>query len=131
LANLKGGWIVGGYLSNWIPLESPDFLRKGFRVVQDILPTSLSVSADILLPAAAWAEKSGTWENHQGKLQPFDAAVPPPEGAKREGDVYYTLLARPGMYHAESVRQEMGLPFAAVTAPAAPKAEPAPQFVEL
>jgi NADH-quinone oxidoreductase subunit G len=127
----KGGWIVGGYLSRWVPLEVPEFLRKGFRVVQDILPSSVGISADILLPAAAWAEKAGTWENYQGKLQPFAAAVAPPEGARREGDVYYTLLGRPGMYNAESVRQEMGLPFAAVTPPPAPKAEPAPQFVEL
>jgi NADH-quinone oxidoreductase subunit G len=131
LGNLKGGWIVGGYLSNWIPLESPDLLRKGFRVVQDILPSSLSASADIVLPAATWAEKAGTWENYQGKIQPFDAAVAPPEGVRREGDVYYQLLARPGMYHAEAVRQDMGLPFAGITQPPAPKAEPAPQFVEL
>src|SRR5438552_8998927 len=58
--NLKAGWIVGGYLSNWVTdaLKLP----KGFKVVQDILPSSLSDKADILLPSAAWAEKDGCWE---------------------------------------------------------------------
>ncbi len=54
-ANLKGGWIVGGYLSSWVTdaLKLP----KGFKVVQDILPSSISDRADVLLPATAWAEK--------------------------------------------------------------------------
>ena len=126
---LKAGWIVGGYLSAWVTdaLKLP----KGFKVVQDILPSSLSDKADILLPAAAWAEKDGCWENFSGTIQPFQAAVPPPDGARREGDVYYRLLRREGFYSAEDVRAEMGEPFASVKLPEANIAEPAPEFVEL
>ena len=94
IKKLKGGWIVGGYLSNWIPLNMPEFLKTGFRVVQDILPNALTEIADVVLPAAAWAEKDGSWENFQGKIQPFAAAVAPPTGARREGDVYYSLMGR-------------------------------------
>ena len=130
LAKLKGGWIVGGYLSEWIPKKNPK-LFSGFKVLQDILASSLADSASVLLPAAAWAEKDGCWENHQGKIQVFAAAIPPPEGARREGDVYYRLLGRSGFYHAESVRKEMGEPFAAVKLPDANAVEPAFEFVEL
>jgi len=128
-AKLKAGWIVGGYLSNWVTdaLKLP----KGFKVVQDIFPSSVADKADILLPAAAWAEKAGCWENFAGKIQPFLAAVPPPEGARREGDIYYKLLGRSGFYIAEDVRREMGEPFAAIPLPAIGVAEPAPEFVEL
>jgi NADH-quinone oxidoreductase subunit G len=128
-AKLKAGWIVGGYLSSWVTdaLKLP----KGFKVVQDILPSSLSDKADILLPAAAWAEKDGCWENFAGKIQPFLAAVPPPEGARREGDVYYRLLGRSGFFIAQDVRREMGEPFASIELPQAGVAEPAPEFVEL
>ncbi|MEA2711170.1 MAG: NADH-quinone oxidoreductase subunit [Phycisphaerales bacterium] len=128
-AKLKAGWIVGGYLSNWVTdaLKLP----KGFKVVQDILPSSLSDKAEILLPAAAWAEKDGCWENFAGKIQPFVAAVPPPDGTRREGDVYYKLLGRDGFYLAEDVRQEMGEPFATIKLPEAHAAAPAPEFVEL
>jgi anaerobic selenocysteine-containing dehydrogenase len=88
-------------------------------------------AADIVLPAAAWAEKDGCWENHAGRVQPFTAAIAPPEGARREGDVYYNLLNRPGMYNAEVVRSEMGEPFANVMLPDEEQTHAAPQFVEL
>jgi NADH-quinone oxidoreductase subunit G len=131
--NLKGGWIVGGYLSNWLPLDLPRVLRRGgsYRVVQDILPNELVDSAEIVIPSAAWAEKDGCWENFAGKIQAFTAAVAPPEGARREGDVYYKLLGRPGLYNAEVVRGEMGEPFAAIQTPAREAAEPAFEFAEL
>jgi NADH-quinone oxidoreductase subunit G len=129
LKNLKAGWIVGGYLSNWITDQLK--LPKGFKVVQDILPSSLSDKADILLPAAAWAEKDGCWENFAGKIQPFAAAVPPPEGTRREGDVYYKLLGRTGFYNAHDVHVEMGEAFANVNLPIERVATPAFEFVEL
>jgi NADH-quinone oxidoreductase subunit G len=131
LKKLKGGWIVGGYLSNWIPKDQPILFKKGVRVVQDILPNTLTAVADALLPAAAWAEKDGTWENFAGKIQAFTAAIAPPDGARREGDVYYKLLGRTGMYNAEDVRAEMGEPFAAVSVPSEDAEEPAFEFVEL
>ena len=131
---LKGGWIVGGYLSNWIPADAtmvPAAFKKGVRIVQDILPNSLTAGATVLLPAAAWAEKDGCWENHAGRIQAFSAAIAPPEGARREGDVYYRLLGRKGLYNAQEIRNEMGEPFASVSAPSADMEEPAFEFVEL
>jgi len=129
LKSLKAGWIVGGYLSNWQP--ATPVLPKGFKIVQDILASSLADSADVLLPAAAWAEKDGSWENYQNKIQHFSAAITPVEGARREGDVYYTLLGRPGLYNALVVRQEMGEPFAAVALPDHAAAAPAMEFAAL
>jgi NADH-quinone oxidoreductase subunit G len=125
---LTGGWVVGGYLSNWATNVS---LPKGFLVVQDILPNKLTESADVLLPAAAWAEKDGCWENFAGRIQPFGAAVPPPEGTRREGDVYLNLLGRRETYHADTIRAEMGDPFAGVSLPTDAAAEPAFEFAEL
>jgi NADH-quinone oxidoreductase subunit G len=125
---LKGGWIVGGYLSEWVGNAA---LPKGFKVVQDILPNKLTETADVLLPAVAWAEKDGSWENVAGKIQPFASATPPPEGARREGDVYLNLLGRRELYNAEEIRREMGEPFAVIKLEMAKQAEPAFEFVEL
>jgi anaerobic selenocysteine-containing dehydrogenase len=100
-------------------------------VVQDILNSDLAARADIVLPNACWAETEGTWENHAGRLQPFAAAVPGPEGTRRAGDVYYSVLGRPGLYNAQVVRQEMGEPFAGVALPSAADEAPAFDFVEL
>ena len=132
LTKLKAGWTVGGYLSNWIPTEMPALFRAGnIRVVQDILANALTDAADVVIPGAAWAEKDGCWENHAGRIQAFAAAIAPPEGAVREGDVYYRMLGRTGLYNAEIVRAEMGAPFAAVKVPARDAKEPAFEFVEL
>lgn len=132
-ARAKGGWIVGGYLSNWIGAEIPAPFKSGFRVVQDILPNELTRNCDVLLPSAAWAEKAGSWENFQGKLQAFDSAISPPEGARSEGGVYHKLLGKTGRYDVDAVRKEMGEPFAAVKLPTDDRAasEPAFEFVEL
>jgi NADH-quinone oxidoreductase subunit G len=127
----KGGWIVGGYLSNWAGAELPVVLSGGFKVVQDLLPSVISESADVVLPAAAWAEKDGCWENYAGKIQPFVSAVAPPEGVTREGDVYQSMLGRPGLYKASAIRAEMGEAFASITIPEDHKAAPAMEFVEL
>ncbi len=131
LKKLKGGWIVGGYLSAWLPQAQPAAFKKGPRVVQDILPSALADAAEVVLPGAAWAEKEGCWENYQGRIQPFGAAAPPPEGAKREGDVYLALLNQPGPYSAEAVRAEMGGPFAGIKLATEETASPAFEFVEL
>jgi NADH-quinone oxidoreductase subunit G len=125
---LKAGWIVGGYLSEWVGKAT---LPKGFKVVQDILPNKLTESADVLLPAAAWAEKDGCWENYAGKIQVFSAAIAPPEGTRREGDVYLNLLQRSELYNAETIRGEMGEAFVTVKPPAEKHAEPAFAFAEL
>jgi anaerobic selenocysteine-containing dehydrogenase len=127
-AKLKGGWIIGGYLSNW---ASSINLPRGFKVVQDILSNKLVESADVVLPAACWAEKDGCWENYAGKIQPFSSAVAPPEGARREGDVFLNLLGRRELYNAEVIRQEMGEPFAAVKVESTRHTEPAFEFAEI
>jgi NADH-quinone oxidoreductase subunit G len=130
-SGFAGGWIVGGYLSSWVPSNLPPAMTSGFRVLQDLLQSDFAGQVDIVLPTAAWAEKDGCWENFAGKIQPFVAAVAPPEGVLRDGDVYVSLLGRRGMFHAESIRAEMGEPFTSVTLPAEHEAEPAMQFVEL
>jgi NADH-quinone oxidoreductase subunit G len=131
IKKLAGGWIVGGYLSSWLPKDLPTLFKRGLRIVQDILPSTLADGCDVLLPSAAWAEKDGCWENYQGRLQAFAPAVPPPTGARREGDVYYGLLGRSGMYSAAAVRQEMGEPFKAVQLPAEDQPSPSFEFAEL
>jgi anaerobic selenocysteine-containing dehydrogenase len=125
---LKGGWIVGGYLSEWIGKAT---FPRGFKVVQDILPNKLTETADVLLPAALWAEKDGSWENYSGHIQPFGAAIAPPEGTRREGDVYLNLLGRNELYNAQAIRREMGDPFASIKLETAKTAQPAFEFAEL
>jgi NADH-quinone oxidoreductase subunit G len=129
LKKLKGGWVVGGYLKDWVGKEQPPLYKKGYRVVQDILPNSLVNAAEVVLPAAAWCEKEGCWENFARKVQVFAKAVNPPEGVTEEGSVYAKLLKRP--LRLTEIRATLGEPYAGATIPATPLQEPATEFVEL
>jgi NADH-quinone oxidoreductase subunit G len=129
--NFAGGWVTGGYLSNWVSDQLK--LPQGFIVVQDTLENRLTEFADVLLPSAFWAEKDGTWENFAGKLQVFTQAVHPPEGAAVEGVVYSRLLGDTAAYSAANVRKDLGEAFATLAHPAAHAEKPASayEFAEL
>ncbi|MEI6104965.1 MAG: formate dehydrogenase subunit alpha [Methanothrix sp.] len=60
-------------------LDSLDFL-----VVQEIFMTDTAKMADLVLPAAAWAEKDGSYTSMERRVQWIDRAVPP-VGEAREG----------------------------------------------
>jgi formate dehydrogenase alpha subunit len=60
-------------------LQNLDFL-----VVQEIFMTATAKMADIVLPAAAWAEKEGSYTSMERRVQWIDQAVPP-VGEAQEG----------------------------------------------
>jgi NADH-quinone oxidoreductase subunit G len=126
LMGLSAGWITGGYLSSWMPAGAK--LPGGFKVVQDTLDSGLAQSADVVLPSAFWAEKDGCWENFAGKIQAFAMAVPAPDDAVAEGQVFHKLLGNAGNFDAARTRGEMGEPFASVASPHHRDAEPVPAF---
>ena len=55
-----------------------------FLVVQDIFLTETAALADVVLPAASFAEKDGTFTNTERKVQLLHAAVPPPGEARAD-----------------------------------------------
>ena len=63
-----------------------------FCVVLDTLPSRLTDRADILLPAATWAEKAGCFENAKSLIQAFEQAIAPFDGARAEGQIATDLL---------------------------------------
>jgi len=60
-------------------LESLDFL-----VVQEILMTKTAELADVVLPAAGWAENDGTTTNSERRIQRVRPAIKPPGQAKQD-----------------------------------------------
>lgn len=53
-----------------------------FLAVQDLFLTETAVLAHVVLPAASFAEKEGTFTNLEGRAQKFPAAIPPPGEAR-------------------------------------------------
>jgi formate dehydrogenase alpha subunit len=62
-----------------------------FLVVQDIFPTETAELADVVLPAACFAEKDGTFTNTARRVQRVRKAVEPPGEAKEDSWIIMEL----------------------------------------
>jgi formate dehydrogenase alpha subunit len=100
---LEGG-IKGLVVMGENPLLSdPDIthaeeaLRKlDFLVVQDIFLSETAALADVVLPAASFAEKDGTFTNTERKVQRVRKAVEPPGEARPDWQIIVELANRLG-----------------------------------
>jgi formate dehydrogenase alpha subunit len=70
-------------------LESLEFL-----VVQDIFMTETAERADVVLPAACFAEKEGTFSNTERRVQRVRKAVEPPGDARDDLSIIMELSQR-------------------------------------
>ena len=69
-----------------------------FLVVQDgYAPTPTSEYADLVLPAAIWGEKDGTYTNSERRVSKVNRAVPPPGEARPDFDIFLGLADRLGV----------------------------------
>ncbi|MFC9065249.1 molybdopterin oxidoreductase family protein [Streptomyces harbinensis] len=68
--------------------------RRLFVVVQDLFLTETAQLADVVLPAATWGEKTGTFTNADRTVHLSDRAVPPPGDARSDLDIFLDYAAR-------------------------------------
>ncbi len=74
-------------------LESVDFL-----IVQDgFHPTPTSEFADLVLPAAIWGEKEGTYTNSERRVSKVNPVVTPPGLARTDFDIFLDIAQRLGV----------------------------------
>ncbi|MFO0927074.1 MAG: molybdopterin-dependent oxidoreductase [Gemmataceae bacterium] len=106
LVYLAAGYPPRG--DGWITPAQADSLKKVPTVIlQDLLPTPASDVAHFVIPAAAFAEKSGTFVNHAGLAQAFPWSVTPSGECRTDGQVFLDLMERKGLLHAGTLRKEM------------------------
>lgn len=67
-----------------------------FLVVQDIFPTETAWLADVILPAASFAEKEGTFTNTERRIQRVRQAILPPGEARQDWQILSQLAERMG-----------------------------------
>jgi len=100
----KPGEIKGLYIMGENPmLSDPDLhhVEKGlknaeFIVVQDIFMTETAELADVVLPAACFAERDGTQTSTERRVQRWRKAQNPPGEAKEDWQIICELAARMG-----------------------------------
>lgn len=67
-----------------------------FLVVQDIFLSETASLADVVLPAASFAEKSGTYTNTERRVQLSHKAIDPPGEARADWEIIQDLCRRSG-----------------------------------
>lgn len=72
-------------------LEALDLL-----IVQDIFLTETAQLADVVLPAASFAEKDGTFTNTERRVQLVRKAIDPPGEARQDWEIVCQLAAKMG-----------------------------------
>ena len=65
-----------------------------FLVVQDLYLTETAQAADVVLPAAGWGEKTGTFTNANRTVHLSDKAVDPPGQARSDLDIFLDYARR-------------------------------------
>jgi anaerobic selenocysteine-containing dehydrogenase len=68
-----------------------------FLVVQDIFLSETAQLADVVLPAATWGEKTGTFTNVDRTVHLSDKAVEPPGEARPDLDIFIDFSRRMGL----------------------------------
>lgn len=102
---IDAGTIRGMYILGENPaMSDPDLnharsalAKLEHLVVQDLFVTETAQFADIILPAAAWAEKDGTVTNTNRQVQMGRAAIDPPGEAKPDWWIIQALANRMGL----------------------------------
>jgi len=114
------GSISGMYILGENPaMSDPDvdharaaLAKLDHLVVQDIFITETANFADVILPASAFAEKTGTVTNTNRQVQMGRPAVPPPGDAREDWWITVELAKRLGLpwtyAHPREVFAEMG-----------------------
>ena len=96
---LKGIYIAGENPAALFPGSSPvreALDRLELLVVQDLFMTETASRADIIFPAASFAEKEGTFTNLEGKMRKIRKAVCPPGESRPDWRIILDLAAAMG-----------------------------------
>ena len=99
---ILAGQVKGWYVMGENPLMSEPNLRHAqhaveqleFFVAQDIFFNESNVYADVILPAASFAEKDGTYTNSDRRVQRGRMGVPPPGQARADWEIISDLARR-------------------------------------
>jgi anaerobic selenocysteine-containing dehydrogenase len=97
---IRALWIIG--TNPLVSFPNIDVLKHAlanldFLVVQDgFHPTPTTELADLVLPAAIWGEKEGTYTNSERRVSKVNAAVAPPGEARSDFEIFLALAERLG-----------------------------------
>jgi predicted molibdopterin-dependent oxidoreductase YjgC len=106
--NFSGAYVVGEDViaTHGEPLRGA-IEKLSFVVVQDIRLSETARLAHVVLPAAHFGEKEGTYTNRKGRVQKLNAALIVPDNVLQDCDIFIRLLELSGEKVAYSTPAEV------------------------
>jgi predicted molibdopterin-dependent oxidoreductase YjgC len=94
---VRAMYLAGGFLPEHLR-ERPDALSKlDFLVVQELFENETTAFADVVLPAASYAEIDGTFTNNDGLVQRVRQSIPPLHQSKADWMIVAQLAKELGL----------------------------------
>ncbi len=81
-APVRAMYVVGSFLPNQLHNRQAALSKLDFLVVQELFETDTTAFADVVLPAASYAEIDGTFTNNDGFVQRVRQSIPPVHQSK-------------------------------------------------
>ena len=95
--SIRAIYIAGSYLPEHLRSREEALGKLDFLVVQELFETDTTAFADVVFPAASFAEVDGTFTNNDGFVQRVRQSIPPVNQAKPDWMITAELSAALGM----------------------------------
>jgi anaerobic selenocysteine-containing dehydrogenase len=94
---IRAMYVVGSFLPGQLSGREEALSKLDFLVVQELFETDTTAFADVVLPAASFAEIDGTYTNNDGFVQRVRQSIPPVNQSKSDWMITAQLAAELGM----------------------------------
>lgn len=94
---IRALYVAGSFLPQHLEGNEDALAKLDFLVVQEMFETATTATADVVLPAASYAEQDGTFTNNDGLVQRVRQSIPPVHQAKPDWMIVAQLAKELGM----------------------------------
>src|SRR6185503_16632721 len=94
---IRALYMIGSFLPSQLEGRSEALSQLEFLVVQELFETETTAAADVVLPAASYAEQDGTFTNNDGLVQRVRQSIPPLHQSKPDWMIISQLAKELGM----------------------------------
>jgi predicted molibdopterin-dependent oxidoreductase YjgC len=96
-STIRAMYVAGSFLPAQLAGREDALSKLDFLVVQELFETDTTAFADVVLPAASFAEIDGTYTNNDGFVQRVRQSIPPVNQSKSDWMITAQLAAELGM----------------------------------
>src|ERR1044072_7696112 len=94
---IKAMYVAGGFLPEHLAGREDALSKLDFLVVQELFENETTAAADVVLPAASYAEVDGTFTNNSSQVQRVRQSIPPLHQSKADWMIVAQLAKELGL----------------------------------